>query len=96
MFVLNMLGPVAEMMEAKFKADVVIDLTNNSLAQLYQIATELIQNHYKNQELRKHIKQIEKSSLSKYCNDKPNNFGCHETSNSCSYSKKFHSKKTKP
>ena len=27
------------------------------------------------------MKQIEKTSLSKYCNDKPNKFGCHEISN---------------
>ena len=82
-------------MEAKFKADAVTYLTNYNLAQLYQIATELIHNHCRNQDLKKHMKQIEKTSLSKYCNDKPNKFGCHETCNSCSCLKKFQGKKKK-
>lgn len=34
-FVLNMLGPVAEMMEAKLKADAIRDMTTLSLTQLY-------------------------------------------------------------
>ena len=36
-FVQNMPGPVAEMMEAKFKADAIVDLAQLSLAQLYQM-----------------------------------------------------------
>ena len=55
-FVLNMLGPVAEMMEAKFKGDAVTDLEMYSIAQLYQIATELIQGHSRLQELKKYMK----------------------------------------
>lgn len=51
-FVLNMPGPVAEMMEAKFKADAVTDLAMYNIAQLYQIATELIQGHCRSQELK--------------------------------------------
>ena len=71
-----MLGPVAEMMEAKFKANAIIDLSLLSLAQLYQIAMELIQSHCKSQDLRKHMKHLEKSSLQKFCNEEPNKFGC--------------------
>ena len=37
-FVLNMPGPVAEMMEVKFKTDAIIDLSTLSIAQLYQMA----------------------------------------------------------
>ncbi|KAK9190646.1 hypothetical protein WN943_019253 [Citrus x changshan-huyou] len=66
-FVLNMPGPVAEMMEAKFKADAIVDLAQLSLAQLYQISMELIQSHCRSQDLRRHMKQIEKSSLQKFC-----------------------------
>ena len=62
-FVLNMPEPVAEMVEAKFKADAVIDLVMYSIAQLYQIATELIQGHCRLQELKNHMKQIEQTSL---------------------------------
>ena len=49
-FVLNMPGPVAEMMEAKFKADAIVDLAQLSLAQLYQTSMELIQNHCRSQD----------------------------------------------
>lgn len=59
-FVLNMPGPVAEMMEAKLKADVVRDMTTLSLAQLYQMAMELIQSHCRTQELKKHMKHIKR------------------------------------
>ena len=54
------------MMEAKFKADAITDLAQLSLAQLYQIAMELIQSHCRSQDLRRHMKQIEKSSLQKF------------------------------
>ena len=50
-FVLNMPGPVAEIMEAKFKADAIIDLSTLSIAQLYQMAMELIQSHCRSQDL---------------------------------------------
>lgn len=52
-------------------------LTNLSMyriAQRYQMAIELIQSHCRSQELRNHMKQIEKTSLQKYCDDKPNKF----------------------
>lgn len=94
-FILNMPRPVVEMLEGKFKADAITDLTNYSLAQLYQMAAELIQNHCRNQDLWKHMKQIEKTYLSTYCNDKPNKFSCHDSSNSCSCLRKSHSKKKK-
>lgn len=55
-FVLNMLGLVVEIMEAKFKADAIIDLSMYNMAQLYQIAKELIQGHCRSQELKKHMK----------------------------------------
>lgn len=80
------------MLEAKFEAERLTDLSNFSLAQLYQMATELIQNHCKNQELKKHIKKIKNTSLSKYCNEKPNKFGCHGSDTLSSYQKRFHIK----
>ena len=83
-FVLNMPGPVAEMMEAKFKADAIVDLAQLSLAQLYQMSMELIQSHCRSQDLPKHMKQIEKSSLQKFCNEEPNKFGCQHTEKMCS------------
>ena len=55
-FVLNMPGPVAEIMEVKFKADAIVDLAQLSLAQLYQMSMELIQSHCRSQDLRKHMK----------------------------------------
>lgn len=58
-FVLNMPGQIAEMMEVKFKANVITNLATYNIAQLYQIATELIQGHCSSQELKKHMKQIE-------------------------------------
>ena len=82
-FVLNMPGPVADMMEAKFKADAVTDLAMYNIAQLYQIATELIQGHCRSQELKKHMKQIEQTSLQKYCDDKPNKFRCQHSDKTC-------------
>lgn len=94
-FVLNMRGLVAKMPEAKFEAEAIIDLINFSSAQLYQMATELIQNHCKNQDLRKHMKQIEKTTLSKYCNNKPNKFNCDDSGNLCSCSNNIYSKKKK-
>lgn len=47
-FILNMPRPIVEMLEGKFKAGTITDLTNYSLAQLYQMVTELIQNHCRN------------------------------------------------
>lgn len=41
-------NPVAEMLETKFKIEELIELSKYNLAQLYQMAKELIQNHYKN------------------------------------------------
>lgn len=41
------------------------------------------------------MKQIEKTYLSKYYNNKPNKFGCQDSSNSCSCSRKSHRKKKK-
>lgn len=50
------------------------------------MAKELIQNHYKNQ---KHIKQVEKTYISKHYNEMPQKFGCHDFSTSYSYKKKL-------
>lgn len=47
-FILNMPRPIVEMLEGKFKAGTITDLTNYSLAQLYQMVAELIQNHCRN------------------------------------------------
>ena len=76
MFVLNMPGPVAKIMEAKFKADAITNLSQLNIAQLYQMAMELIQSHCRSQDLKKHMKHLEKSSLQKFCNEEPNKFGC--------------------
>lgn len=46
--IFNMPNPVAEMLETKFKIEELIGLSKYNLAQLYQMAKELIQNHYKN------------------------------------------------
>lgn len=52
-FVLNMPGPVTEMMEAKLKADAVRDMKTLSLVQLYQMAMELTQSHCRTQGLKR-------------------------------------------
>ena len=83
-FVLNMPGPVAEMMEAKFKANEITDLSQLNIAQLYQMVMELIQSHCRSQDLRKHMKHLEKSFLQKFCNEEPNKFGCQHTDKMCS------------
>ena len=77
-------GPVAEMMEAKFKANAITDLSLLSIAQLYQIAIELIQSHCRSQDLKKHIKHLEKSSLQKFYNEEPNKFRCQHADKLCS------------
>lgn len=76
MFILNMPGIVAKMLEAKFKTEGLINLSNFNFAKLYQMTIELTQNHYRNQKLKKHIK---KTSSSKYCNEKPNKYICHDS-----------------
>lgn len=58
-----MLGPVVEMLEAKFKTEGIIDLSNYSLTSLFQMAIEVIQDHRRIPQLKKHIKHIEKTSL---------------------------------
>lgn len=95
-FVLSMPGPVAEMMEAKLKADAIVDLSVLSIAQLYQMAMELIQSHCRSQDLRKHIKNIENPSLQKFCNEEPNKFGCQHTDRMCSCNTSKRRKEKRP
>ncbi|KAJ4718959.1 polyprotein [Melia azedarach] len=91
-FVLNMPAPVAEMLEAKFKSEGITNLSSYSLASLYQMATEVIHEHCRLQDLKKHMKQIEKTSLQKHCNIHPQLYGCHDSSKSCSCKKQSYHK----
>lgn len=70
---------MTKMQETKFKANGITDLSNYNLVSLYQMTIKLIQNHCKIQELKKHMKQVEKTSFQKYCKHQPQLFRCHNS-----------------
>lgn len=79
-FILNMPRPVVKIPQAKIKA-------NKSLIFLDKVlhtCTKWLQNWYRiYKELKKHIKQIEGTSLQKYCKSQPQKFGCLDEKKSC-------------
>lgn len=80
------------MLEAKLKAEGIIELSNYTSI-IISDGKRINLEYYRNQELKKHMNQIEKTSLFEHYDEKPQKFGCYESDALCSCQKKFLKKK---